>query len=172
MSLVINVDTYISIHEMQEYVNKYYTSTDPLRIQWEAMSEADQEVYLRRAFEQINNLPFTGRPLKPNQSLPFPRSNGYNVSDLLKVKYAQAEQSIALTDTVSAQEVEDRLRLRRAGVVSYSIGDLSEEFSISAPCEGVGNFFGLSERAYKYLAKWLAGGYKVCTSIKNPCGRR
>lgn len=168
--LTVGVDTYITLQEANEYVTKYFISSDPLRVQWEATDESDREVYLRRAFEQINGLPFTGKPKSEKQTLPFPRYGLWTAGDLLKVKNAQAEQSIAITDTVAVSEIEDRVRLRRAGVQSYKIGDLSETFNGGLPSESNTNFFGLSERAYKYLSKWLRGGYKICISIKKPCG--
>lgn len=170
MSLTVGVDTYITLAEANEYVSKYYTSTDPLRVQWEALSEGDCEVLLRQSFEQINGLPFAGRPTNPKQLLPFPRGDHFTAQDMQQVKYAQAEQSLAISDPVASQETEDRIKLRRAGVVQYTIGDLSEKFQDGLPEESNANFFGMSIKAYKYLKKWLQGGYRVCTSIKRPCG--
>lgn len=164
-------ETYITAEEMCEYLRKNYVSTDPLRVQWEAMERCDQEVLLHRAYAQINSLPYKGRPRDPKQGEPFPREGDFTPEDLLKVKYAQAEQALAISDTVAAQETEDRLRLRRAGVVQYRIGDLSETFQGGLSASGCGNFYGLSESAYRYLSKWLQGGFNICTSIKKPCGR-
>lgn len=163
--------TYITVEEMLEYLSKNYVSTDPLRIQWEAMSAEDQMVHLRKSFNYINSLPYNGRPANPSQEIPFPRAGAFTNMDLLKVKYAQAEQALAISDTVAAQETEERKRLRRAGVTSYKIGDLSETFQGGASALSCGNFFGLSESAYRYLSKWLQGGFNICTSIKRPCGR-
>ncbi len=170
MSLVVGVDTYITIAEANEYVSHYYLSADPLRIQWENTSEEDREVMLRKSFAQINNLPFTGKPKNPNQTLPFPRAGKFTAQDMQKVKNAQAEQALAISDPVTSQETEDRLKLRRAGVVQYTIGDLSEKFQDGLPVDSNENFYCLSEKAYAYLKRWLQGGYRVCTSIKKPCG--
>lgn len=164
-------ETYILPEEMLDYLTRYRLSTDPLRIQWEAMKPEDQEVLLHRAYAQINSLPYKGRPKDSSQEEPFPRDGNFTPKDLLKVKYAQAEQALAISDTVTAQETEDRLRLRRAGVVQYSIGDLSERFQTGMSSVSCGNFYGLSESAYKYLSKWLQGGYNICSSIKRPSGR-
>lgn len=173
MALIVGVDTYITLQEANEYVKKYYSSTDPLRIQWEAMSEDDQEIFLRKSFAQINSLPYVGKPRSPKQVNPFPRAGDFTEQDLLHIKYAQVEQALTIPDTVAAQETEDqlRLRLRRAGVTSYKIGDLSESFVDGLPAESNANFYGLTEAAYKHLSKWLRGGYSVCTSIKEHCGR-
>ena len=163
-------ETYITVEEMLEYLRKNYVSTDPLRIQWEAMNTEDQLVLLRKAFFYINSLPFNGKPASSNQEIPFPRAGVFTDRDLLKVKYAQAEQALALSDTVAAQEIEERMRLRRAGVVQYSIGDLSETFQGGLSASSCGNFYGLTESAYRHLSKWLRGGFNICTSIKKPYG--
>ena len=165
--LTVGVDTYVTLVEANQYVSNYYVSTDPLRVQWEATADADKEVMLRRAFVQINSLPYTGRP---KNSLPFPRACNFTAQDMQKVKYAQTEQSIAISDPITAQETEDRLKLRRAGVTQYTIGDLSEKFQNGLPVDSNATFYSLSEKAYRYLKKWLQGGYRVCTSTKKPCG--
>ena len=173
--LTVGVDTYVTLEEANQYISDHFASTDPLRIQWEAMSEGDREVYLRKAFVQINQLPYTGKPVKNTQTLPFPRyaQDGFTVVyNTDNLKKAQTEQAIGLTDTVAAQDVSDRLRLRRAGVRSYRIGDLSETFVNGTPSESASNFFGLVEAAYRYLSGWLRGGYKICTSIKEHFGLR
>lgn len=163
-------ETYITVEEMLEYLHKNYVSSDPLRIQWEALDQEDSEVYLRRAFNLVNSLPYKGKPASAEQRGAFPRAGKFTEEDLLKVKYAQAEQALALTDAVTAQETEERMRLRRAGVVQYNIGDLSEKFQEGLSAGSCGNFYGLSENAFRYLSKWLQGGYPICTSIKKPSG--
>lgn len=157
--------TYITEEEMNIYVKENYASSDPLRIQWEAMNEEDRNVYLRRAYNYINSLPYTGRPARSTQTGAFPRAGNFTSQDLLKVKYAQAEQALAMSDVVASSETEDRLRLRRAGVIEYSIGDLSEKFGAGVATST------LCESARRYLSKWLQGGFNICTSIKPPCGR-
>ena len=165
-----NNETYITREEMLEFLRKNYLTTDPLRIQWEAMTGEDQDVMLRKAYHLINSLPYIGRPADINQAGAFPRAGATSEKSLLKVKYAQAEQALALSDTVTAQEIDERKRLRRAGVVQYSIGDLSETFQSGAAAASCGNLYGLSENAYKYLSQWLQGGFNICTSIKRHCG--
>lgn len=169
--LVVGKDTYITIEQANEYVSNYYLSSDPLRIQWEASSEEDKEVLLRKAFNQINSLPFIGKPKRVDQPLPFPRYCDFKPQDMQNVQYAQVEQAIAISDIVTAQENVDRIKLRRAGVVQYTIGDLSEKFQSGLPSESNATMFGLSEKAYGFLSKWLKGGYHVCTSIKRRHGR-
>lgn len=163
--------TYINVEEMLDYLRMNHLSTDPLRIQWEAMKKEDQMVLLRKSFQFLNSLPYTGRPASTSQAGAFPRAGSFTEQDLLKVKYAQAEQALAISDTVTAQETEDRKRLRRAGVVQYRLGDLSETFQSGMSAASCGNYYELSESAYRYLSQWLRGGFNICTSIKKPYGR-
>lgn len=166
---ILNVETYITADEMLEYLSSHRVSSDTLRVQWEAMDIEDQEILLHRAYLQINSLPYTGRKSSATQREPFPRGTVFTPADLQTIKYAQAEQALALSDTVAAQETEQRAVLRRAGVVQYTIGDLSETFGNSSACSNA-NYFGLSKNAYGYLSRWLQGGYGICTSIKKPSG--
>lgn len=168
--LKVGVDTYVTLDEANEYVNNYFLSSDPLRIQWNAMEDSDREVLLRKAFVQMNQLPYTGKPKNPKQSLPFPRGCTFTTEDWQLVKNAQVEQCVAISDPVAIQDFENRIKIRRAGVVKYTIGDLSEQFQSGLPSESNATFFGLAEKAYGYLSKWLRGGYKVCTSIKRHYG--
>lgn len=170
--LTVGVDTYVTIEEANEYIAKFYTTTDSLRIQWEAMPDEDKEVYLRRAFQQINKLPYTGCPKNPKQTLPFPRKENWGPGSMDAVKAAQVEQGFSQTNEVANQEFATRIELRRAGVTSYRIGDLSETFESGMPSDSNGNFFGLAENAYNYLSKWLTGGYRVCTSTRRRDGRK
>lgn len=162
--LTVGVDTYITIEQMNKYVTDYYPLTDSLRVQWQAMSEADQETYLRKAFRQMNSLPLTGRPI---QELPFPRYPWDSAVDPININNAQAEIALNATNLVNNSEMQIRRKLQMSGVKSYRIGDLSETFVDGAL---QANLFGLPESAYVYLSKWLSGGYKICTSIRQHPG--
>lgn len=168
--LTVGKDSYVTNEEAAQYVSEYYTTTDPLRIAWEALSTDDQDVYLRKAFNQINALPYTGRPKNPKQILPFPRYENFNSTDMQLVKYAQVAQAVSYGDTVKISEIDERINLRRAGVAEYSIGDLSEKFVDGLPTDSAATFYGLDKTAFGFLSKWLQGGYKVCTSIKRRFG--
>lgn len=167
MSLIINTDSYITLEEANTYIQSYYTKTDSLRTIWEALEDEQKEILLRRSFMKINSLPFTGRKLNSNQSLPFPRfgsDNGMN-----NVKAAQVEYALYKSDKMNNSEIEQRQVLRSLGIKKYSIGDLSEEFTSSGVSHS--NYFGLNIEAYQYLKPYLGGGYRICTSINVPYGR-
>lgn len=168
--LTIGKDSYVTNEEAAQYVSEYYTATDPLRIAWEALSTDDQDVYLRKAFRQINALPYTGRPKDPKQSLPFPRKENFESTDMQSVKYAQIAQAVSYGDLVKTSELSERALMRRAGVIEYSIGDLREKFVDGLPADSAATFYGLDKTAFEFLSKWVCGGYKVCTSIKKRHG--
>lgn len=159
--LTVGVDTYATLEEVNKYIQENYLSTDMLRIAWDSLSDEDREVYIRRAFQQINALPYTGRPSARNQVLSFPRCP-WSPEDWTAVKLAQACQAFSLSDTNAQADMEQRKALQRAGVKSYRIGDLSETFGGIGSGTTASTLFGLSETSYNLLKKWLQGGYDVC----------
>lgn len=169
MSLTINVDTYISLNDAKAYVTAYYTSTDPLRLIWDSLSDTDKEAILRQAFVAINELPYTGRPV--SVSIPFPRAVNYEATDLANVQHAQVDQALAISDTASRSDEQQREKMRRSGLSSIKIGDLEEHYFGYAGASNK-NYFGLCEIAYKKLSKWLTGGYEICSSIRPHYGHR
>ncbi len=61
---------YATIHQANNYVNRYYSSADPLRIAWSQLSDSDKQILLNRAEQLIDRLSFTGVPLNPNKAFP------------------------------------------------------------------------------------------------------
>lgn len=151
MSLQINEDSYITVAEANEYVQNYFLENDPLRISWQSSSDNDKEIYLRKSCLLIDSLPFRGGKLNKNQTLAFPRRDG----NMSKIKLAQAIQAANLTDIVQQEENNTRIQLQRAGVKSYSIGNLSETFG------SVGKV-SVSYDVLEILKDYLSGGYTIC----------
>ena len=150
--LEIGVDSYVTVAEADEYVAKLFLVTEPVRENWAQRSTEDKEVLLRKATEIIERLPFQGKRSTLNQILSFPRYPSSAVPDL--IKQAQIEEALALNNPMyaEAQEATDELRAR--GVFKYRIGNLSEQFARGAPSP-------VSMRTYRYLARYLGGGYDI-----------
>jgi hypothetical protein len=181
MPLIPGTDSYASLAEADTYVTDHYLSTDPIRVAWEALDDADKEALLRGSCLAIESLAFTGIKLNFSQPLQFPRQPDavydsfhrdwqnidwsyvdYVSEDLVagvipqEVKYAQTETALAMTSTNSSDV--QRLKLQQQGVTSFRIGDLSETYGKI----GSSNIRRLgSEKANTYLSKWTNGGYKV-----------
>jgi len=171
MALVVGTDTFITLEGADAYFVANYLSTSAELAAWSALSTADKEVLLRKACQSLNRMPLGGIRASQLQTLEFPRAylattyttppTGYNwlgadyvvqVSVPEAVLQAQAEEALAL-----AVGVPERLQLRKQGVRSFRLGNLSETYSGGAGLTGL-----VSEVAYGLLRPFLAGGFPVC----------
>jgi hypothetical protein len=154
---------YATIAQAKEYIESYYSSTDTLRVNWEALSDSDKQVYLNRAERCIDQLPFKGRSLEKSKA--FPREPDKEES-LVQVKYATCELAIQQLNS----ESNDRAILQAQGVKSYKIGDLSETFKDTKNDYVDTHAISI---VYPFLSKWLEGGFRICpTRIRGCCGPR
>ena len=144
---------YATVVQADEYVRNYYSSSDSMRLAWEALSEEDKLVSLNRAEQTIDHLPLTGVPVVEDKA--FPRYPDTTVPT--EVTQATIELAVQTLNT----EAKDRYELRRQGVRSYKIGDLSESFSdADVAASGVDAY--AYSIVFPFLRNWLGGGYKIC----------
>ena len=144
---------YATVSQANEYVEQYYSSTNPLRVAWEGLGDKDRQVLLNRAEQTIDSLPLKGCPLESGKA--FPRAPFQEVS-LERAKVATVELALQSLD----EEANERYKLQQQGVRSYKIGDLSETFGDSNPLSIAASI------ASTYLADWFGGGYKICPTRK------
>lgn len=150
---------YVTLEEAETYVSEHYMSTDDLRKQWEALSDDDKSVLLRKSFQTIELLPLTGRKTCCDQPNMFPRWPATEVPQA--VKDAQIENAVSLGDSTAAEDDAYYNKLWKYGVASYSIGNLSESIStgtygVSAQRTGV-----VSTIATRLLQPYIGGGYRI-----------
>ena len=144
---------YATVVQANEYVQNYYSSGDSMRLAWEALNENDKLVSLNRAEQTVDHLPFTGRPIVENKA--FPRYPDTEVP--VEVMHATIELAVQTLNT----EAKDRYEMRRQGVRSYKIGDLSESFSDAAVAASGVDAYAYSI-VFPFLRNWLGGGYEIC----------
>lgn len=147
---------YATIEQANAYVESYYSSTNDIRIAWEALSDGDKQIVLNRAEQVIDLLPFGGKPVDPKQQKAFPRHPHPELS-LERVKTATIELALQQNGDI---ETQDRLNLRAQGVKSYKIGDLSETFKDTSSEDYIIQF--ALEVVNPFLRDWLGGGYRIC----------
>lgn len=151
---------YVDLVYADEYVNLHFLSTDDLRFSWEALSDEDKEVLLRRSFEAIETLKFTGVKTCPGQLLAFPRFPDTEVPEAIKA--AQVENAVSLSDTSVTEDAVFYEKLWQFGVESYSIGNLSEKTSSGAWGRGTTAANGVvSAKAARLLKPFLSGSYCI-----------
>lgn len=175
---------YVTADEADIYIGLHYASLNADRVRWEALDDADKDIYLLQSVEAIDALPFQGRKYQTteeSQALAFPRvfkcPYGYyhNCLDFgcnyecgyeylsatptvpTVVKYAQIENALKLSAEIDISQY-DEMRLQ--GVTSYTIGNLSESLK-DLGSSGMTYTDIVSYRALKLLKSYLMGGYSI-----------
>lgn len=146
---------YATVVQANEYVQNYYSSGDSMRLAWEALSEPDKLVLLNRAEQTIDHLPINGKPVIENKA--FPRHSDTEIPS--EVTHATIELAVQSLNG----EAKERYELRKQGVRSYSIGDLSESFTDAAAAASGVDAYAYSI-VFPFLRKWLGGGYTICST--------
>lgn len=149
---------YVSLSEALDYINGHIVDKDTLE-KWGELESQGQAALLRRAFELIELLPFTGHKNDSAQPTTFPRCPMDEVP--WQIKAAQIEQAMMWLDPDDAEEAENYEKMTQWGVSSYTIGNFSE--SLRAP--RYRSFLldaGITSLAAARLLKpFLSGGYNI-----------
>ena len=144
---------YATVEQANAYAQKYYSSTNPLRVAWMALTNEDKEVALNKAQQTIDQLPLLGQSVEAEVA--FPRTPSVDTS-LLRAQEATVELALRTLD----EAAQERYQLQGQGVRSYKLGDLSETFGGNVGYSGYDAFaFSI---VYPFLKTWLSGGYKIC----------
>lgn len=149
---------YVTIEYADEYINSHFLYTDTEYNAWLSLGDEEKGVYLRRSFEIIEMLPFSGRRTHRDQTCAFPRFPYKHVPDAIKA--AQIENALAMMDSETSEDSEFYESLRRNGVKSYSLGNLSE--SIGDVVGSLAYQAGIvSSKAARLLQPYLGGGFRI-----------
>lgn len=152
------MSSYATVAQADQYITEYYVSTSPEKARWDSLSEADKGIYLRKATDQIDLLPFLGDPVLVDQQNSFPRYiEGQLIETPVGVVNGTIETALSISDQSQQEEQSQRLALQRQGVSSFTIGKLSETYS--------GKIFNTLPfdlpSARVWLSPWLRGGYRI-----------
>ena len=151
MAIVVGTDTYISLADANTYVSDNYPTTVTEYTSWDALSDANKELYLKRAQRKIDRQFLRGVKAVSTQTLEFPRAIRLDYTNISQypettvrqddnwvvetsvannVKYAQVEE--ALYEIINSATANKRLQLQAQGVKSFRLGNLSETFKDGA----------------------------------------
>lgn len=151
---------YVTLDEADTYVSDHYTSIETFRQGWESLENMDKAVLLRRSFQAIELLPFTGHKTCCDQPFAFPRWPSTEVPD--SIKFAQIEQALVGADAETAEDARQYERMWQWGVSTYKIGNLSEHISRGIYGADALKKAGItSATASRLLAPFLQGGYDI-----------
>ena len=175
----VNVDTYATVAEADEYAGKYYISGDEKRTAWEALSEGDKEAVLRNAAEAIDSIVYPGRKKSIDQPMEFPRcyKNGYYfplswyetytvergswhcmIEIPEKIKQAQIEEAMEMVHRTADS---DNFDAYNSSLQAFEITGLKESYN--APADGAHGVKAAlrSSRAQRWMSKYAGGGFHV-----------
>lgn len=175
MTITVGTDTYISLADADTYIAANYASTDTQRVAWEALSDADKEVYLRKATQAIDSLRIQGAKYDLTQALQFPRDHAlawpvrreymgvwppYDASGALptEVISAQVEEALELASPSAAS---DKLTQTTRGVSEFSIGHFSAKVVVKDTANLTPETVLASIKAQQLIQRFVSGGYAL-----------
>lgn len=185
MAIIVGEDVYISVTDSDTYISNNYISTSTEYTTWDGLSDADKEIYLKRATKRIDRQIIRGAKAIDTQTLQFPRAiktcgrwyeqPAYGVSVngdrdwyietevSQRVKDANVEEALsnALIDSGSASNSAERSQLQAQGVKSFTLGDLTETYGTGLSSNYNSTIL-LSSTAKELLKFYSAGGVKLC----------
>jgi len=176
----VNIDTYVNVAEADEYVGKYYLSTDDKNTSWAALTEAQKETALRNSAMAIDSVVYPGRKKDSDQEMEFPRcyKNGYyfplswyetytkeggtwhcmaEVPE--KIKHAQVEEALEM---ICRTKESDDFEAFNGTLKSFSLGDFTENYSLNygESVSSVKNAL-RSKRAQRWMSRYAGGSFNV-----------
>lgn len=164
IDMTVGIDTYVTVAEADEFINKYYPEFDDLAVVWGVLTEREKASYLYTSLQQMEALVLQGKPLDRNQPLQFPRVKCFKPATREnpiipeEVKEAQIENAIELLNAdLNARSDEQIILLSALGVVKNTkydkrtmgeigLGTTLMSSEKSVPLE--------SEHALKLLKAW------------------
>jgi hypothetical protein len=146
MAITVGTDTYISLADANTYVSNNYPTTATEYTTWNNLTDANKELYLKKATKKIDRLLLRGVKAVSTQTLEFPRAirTDYRRENFplvnirldadwvvetavsQQVKDAQVEE--ALQTVTQGATATKRQQLQAQGVKSFSLGNLSESY--------------------------------------------
>lgn len=184
MSLVVNETSYISVADADTYMDNNYVSTSTEYTTWDGLTDANKEIYLKKATKRIDRQILRGIKAVDTQTLEFPRAiktygNYYDTpvygvnpgrfNDVVvetevsqRVIDANVEEALSnsLVDAGTSSNGSERTKLQAQGVKSFTLGDLSETYGTGLSSSYNSTVL-LSSEAKELLRYYIAGGVPI-----------
>jgi hypothetical protein len=178
MAIIVGTDTYISVANASVYVTNNYISTDSKRVAWFTLTDADKEIFLKKATKKIDRQRLRGIKAIFTQTLAFPRAietehynaeyyknisiinySGYVVEPEVSqiVKDAEVEEALSIMQDNNMSN--KRAELQAQGVKSFSLGSLSETYVVTGASNTETQL--LSNEAKELLRYYLLGAVNI-----------
>ena len=174
MTITVGTDTYISIADADTFVAANYLTTEAKYIAWDALADAAQEIYLKRATKAIEAIPVPGLKYDTDQALNFPRETTAFVPvrryeyDYFYASSGEVPQAVIDAEVEEALEAASpstdttKFEANNSNLKSFSISKLSETYKDNAASKNSGTAMHLkSINAQTIMSRYVAGGFAV-----------
>ena len=74
LAITVGTDTYITLADADTYISNNYVTTSTEYITWDALTDANKEIYLKNATKKIDRGIYRGIKAVSTQTLEFPRA--------------------------------------------------------------------------------------------------
>lgn len=156
--LTVGTDSYISLEYADRYIGERFSEGNSGRSRWETLEEEKREGLLKAACRELEQIKWHGKAINRDQPLSFPRFPYQDRTETEapeRIKNAQAELALWLSDEQGLDDIRQREQIRLQGIKSVSLGSLSMSFSESS---GIGLAL-VCPAAVRLLAPYINGGY-------------
>lgn len=186
MSLNVGKDSYVTLAEANEFIEKNYIQNDAYRVKWAALSDTDKEALLRASTAAIDQLKFVGMKRQWGQTLAFPRicmtsmvgsrygtdgvhpanqyydtglwdTDTWTDGGLAAVKKATIDNALAAASLTA--DVQSNVVNGIKGLKSKSVGPIREEYDGNARESRAAKRGIYSQMVYAHLSCWLADSF-------------
>ena len=155
-------DSYVSLAEADAYFASRVGASA-----WDPLSPGDKEKALLHACREMESFNYKEPKRTVAQALSFPTWR--DVSVPARVKWAQCEQALHVSQNASTGGRSKAQQLAAQGVTSFKIGDHSQTFAGG----GASAASVLAPAAYQYLAPFIASTGRLLDNFEesaNPAG--
>lgn len=181
MALEVGKDSYVTLEEAENYIEKYITDKNLLK-SWGEKSPEEKEVLLRTSCRDLDNLKYKGKKKNISQKLQFPRvvtrsagygyrryisqfvdngiieSGSYN-DGLESIKQAQVEN--ALYHSCVGDIATEQIGLNIKGLVAKKAGPIAESYDRNSEInrDALNGIY--TPKVYAILVDWLTSSKGV-----------
>ncbi|MDE7280341.1 MAG: hypothetical protein K2N36_01185 [Ruminiclostridium sp.] len=156
--LTVGTDSYITAEYADEYIEGHYRAGSSQRERWEALGEEEKDSFLKAACEELERVKWHGRAVSRDQPLSFPRlpyQDRTAEEAPERIKKAQAELALWLSDEQGQEDLQQREQIRLQGIKSVNLGSLAMTFADGARSE----LALVCPAAVRLITPYLNGGY-------------
>ena len=144
LELKVNVNSYVSLDEADDFVEQNYSEKNNLACHWKVLSDSTKSIYLVKSARQIDSQMYAGRRLTRLQFMAFPRSEGWKHCTIPdEVKIAQIINALAIFNE----------RLKKDSRIAKSGQPIAAENPIFEPTMGAEKL--TSDEALTILRPWI-----------------